>query len=629
MTKEITPYGLWQSPISPEMLASKSTRYGQMQFIDNAIYWLESRPQEQGRGVIVRSRDGQREDVTPEDYNVRTRVHEYAGGDFWGRGEYLLFADDSNQQLCLQNLNTNNVDIITPEPPVKRSLRYSNGQVAPNSSYTVCVHERHEADEVINELIVISLSAPYTKRVVAQGNDFYSNPLISPDGKQLCWICWNHPNMPWDETELWLADISESGEISNPRKVAGGDQVSVYHPFWSADNQLFYVADPKGWWHIYSLDNPDKPVHEQLEIEFGLPQWVFGCRTVQWMDDNNLVAIGTRKGQQALYQINLESGDIEIFSDQWTAFNGQMVSAEGHLYFMAANPQTGEAVYQLDLQSRKAHQLTEIEGDQLTDYISEPEHLEFPTSGNQTAYGYFYPPKNPEYQAPADEKPPLIVMSHGGPTGMTDNGLNLTIQYWTSRGFAVADVNYRGSTGYGRAYRDSLKGQWGILDVDDCIAMGQHLADEGLIDGTRMAIRGGSAGGYTTLCALTFHDAFKAGMSRYGVAELVSLSQDSHKFEIRYLDSVVGPYPECADLYHERSPVNHTELLSCPILILQGLDDKVVPPNQAEAMVKALKEKGLPYEYITFEGEGHGFRKPETIIKAFTAELEFYQKHLL
>lgn len=591
------------------MLASKSTRYGQMQFIDDAIYWLESRPHEQGRGVIVRSRNGQREDVTPEGYNVRTRVHEYAGGDFWGRGEYLLFADDTNQQLCLQNLNTNNVDIITPEPPVKRSLRYCDGEVAPNMAYTVCVHERHEIDEVINELVVISLSAPYTKRVIAQGDDFYSNPRISPDGKQLCWICWNHPNMPWDETELWLADISEAGDISNSRKVAGGDHVSVYHPFWSADNQLFYVADPKGWWHIYSLDNPDKPVHEQLEIEFGLPQWVFGCRTVQWFDDNSLVAIGTRKGQQALYQISLKTGVVELFSDNCTAFNGQMVTGVNELYFMAANPQAGEAVYQVNLQNKKAHQLTEGDKDQLEDIISVPQHIEFPTSGNQKAYGYFYPPKSPEFEAPTDEKPPLIVMSHGGPTGMTDNGLNLTIQYWTSRGFAVADVNYRGSTGYGRAYRDSLKGQWGVLDVDDCIAMGQHLAEQGLIDGSRMAIRGGSAGGYTTLCALTFHDSFKAGMSRYGVAELVSLSQDSHKFEIRYLDSVVGPYPECADLYHERSPVNHTELLSCPILILQGLEDKVVPPNQAEAMVRALKEKGSPMNTSRLRG---GAWLPET-----------------
>ena len=629
MNKKTTPYGLWQSPISPEMLASKSTRYGQIQYIDNAIYWLESRPHEQGRGVIVRSQNGKREDVTPKGFNVRTRVHEYAGGDFWGRGEYLLFADDSNQQLCLQNLSTNSVEFITPEPPVKRSLRYCDGEVAPNMAYTVCVHERHEADDVINELIVVSLSAPFTKQVIVQGADFYSNPRINPDGKQLCWISWNHPNMPWDETELWLADISESGEITNQRKVAGGDNVSVYHPFWSADNQLFYVADPEGWWHIYCLENPHKPVHDKLEIEFGLPQWVFGCRTVQWLDDKTLIAIGTRKGQQALYQISLETGAVELFSDNWTAFNGQMVTGENELYFMAANPKTGEAVYQVNLQNKQTRQLTESDKDQLEDYISVPQHIKFPTSGNQKAYGYFYPPKNPEFGGPIDEKPPLIVLSHGGPTGMTDNGLNLTIQYWTSRGFAVADVNYRGSTGYGRAYRDSLKGQWGILDVDDCIAMGQYLAEQGLVDGSRMAIRGGSAGGYTTLCALTFHDVFKAGMSRYGVAELVSLSQDSHKFEIRYLDSVLGPYPEHADLYHERSPVNHTELLSCPILILQGLEDKVVPPNQAEAMVEALKEKGLPYEYITFEGEGHGFRKPETIIKAFTAELEFYQKHLL
>ncbi|PXF63697.1 alpha/beta hydrolase family protein [Kangiella spongicola] len=638
-SKNVKPYGQWDSYISAEQLASKSTRLGQIQATSNALYWLEGRPEEQGRGVIVRYADGKREDITPKPYNVRTRVHEYGGGDFWLNEQYLLFVDDEEQRLYRQDLTTLEIEALTPKPPAKRSWRYNDGCIDPRSEFTVCVRERHEESEVINELVKVPLDGSQNIEIVAEGYDFYSNPRISPNGQRLSWLCWNHPNMPWDETEVWTAGIID-GDIKNAEAVVQKSEVSAYQPDWTHNNELVYAADYDGWWHLYALGS-DKPLHELQDIEFALPQWVFGCRTWQELDTNTLITIGTKQGTQALYIINRQHGTISTLCDDWTAFSGQMVVTsaqdkgqdEIHVYCLAASPTQSESVVKLTLNSdfnvTSKQILSELDDNTNEKNISVAQHVSFPTSGGDIAHGFFYPPANSQFTGPENERPPLIVMSHGGPTAMADSGLDSKVQFWTSRGFAVADVNYRGSTGYGRAYRDKLKGKWGLVDVDDCIAMGNYLAAEGLVDGERMAIRGGSAGGYTTLCALTFHNAFKAGMSRYGVADLVSLSQDSHKFEIRYLDSVIGPYPEQADIYHERSPVNHTEQLSCPILILQGLDDKVVPPNQAEAMVEALKSKGLPYEYITFEGEGHGFRKPETIIRAFEAELEFYRNYLL
>ncbi|NVK22370.1 MAG: S9 family peptidase [Kangiellaceae bacterium] len=625
--KTIEPYGRWPSTITAQSLASKSTRLGQIHAFNGNLYWLENRPHEQGRGVIVCFDGEHKQDVTSSDYNVRTRVHEYGGADFWLNEQHLIFADDSNQQLIIQNLSTNQARELTALPPSKRAWRYNDGQIAPNGQYTVCVRERHQGD-VFNELISIDLTSGQVE-IIAQGADFYSNPRISSNGQQICWLQWSHPNMPWDQTELWLADIDKQGRISNARALVNTSNVSVYNPQWSVNGKLYYVADNNGWWHIYDSET-HQPIHEYQEIEFGLPQWVFGCNTYQFVSDSKAIAIGTKQGQQALYEIELDTQQIKLLTDNWTAFSGQFAADAHQLYFTAASPTQGEAIWRYGLIDHSVHNLTSLEDAiEQTQEVSIGEHIAFEASNQQTAYGYFYRPTNAQFEAPEQELPPLIVMSHGGPTGMTDNGYNQQIQYWTSRGFAVADVNYRGSTGYGRAYRDSLKGNWGLFDVQDCIAMAQHLADKGLVDVNRMAIRGGSAGGLTTLCALTFHNVFKAGMSRYGVADLVSLASDSHKFEIRYLDSMVGPLPQALETYKARSPIEHTEKLSCPILILQGLEDKVVPPSQAQAMVKALEEKGLPYEYIAFEGEGHGFRKPETIIRAFEAEFEFYKKYLL
>ncbi len=622
------PFGHWQSDISAEMLAAKSNRLGQMKVIGDSVYWLELRAKDKGRGVIVKYSNGKTVDITPEEFSVKTRVHEYGSGDFWGAKGKIIFANDKDQRLYLQNLASETVSPLTPESETKFGLRYADGDLSELHDFTVCIREFHpkgsNAHQVINELISCHIDTGNIK-VIASGADFYSNPRISPDGKKICWLQWSHPNMSWDETELWQADIHSDGDVSNVLKIAGGEQTSIYNPQWTDDNQLIYVSDFNGWWHIYLNSELS---HDFVEIEFGFPQWQFGCNSFQLIGDQ-IYAIGTKAGEQNLYKIDLKTSKVDLLEKQFCYFNGEFTQAGEQLLFMAASKTKPLSIYVLEINTNQIRDLIPAKNNTKLQSISEGQHLVFNTTQDATAFGFYYPPKNDNYTNPADELPPLIVMSHGGPTGMTDAGFNLQVQFWTNRGFAVADVNYRGSTGYGRKFRDSLKGQWGLYDVDDCIAMAQHLAQEGKVDINRLAIRGGSAGGYTTLCALTFHDKFKVGMSRYGVADLLSLAQDSHKFEIRYLDSVVGPLPESEKLYLERSPSEHTDKLSCPILLLQGSDDKVVPPSQSEAMVKALKAKGLAYQYIEFEGEGHGFRKPETIIKAFEAELEFYKKYLL
>lgn len=634
MTKKMRPYGLWDSTISPEQLAAKSTRLGTIQVINGSLFWLESRPEEKGRGVICCLVDGNKKDITPKDYSVRTRAHEYGGGDFWGRDDKLIFANDKDQRLYLQCLNTNQVEPITVEPDFAFQKRYTDGDIHPNNRFSMCVYEQHDESgspfSVTNELLMLDLKEKMSK-VVATGFDFYSNPRFSPDGKKVSWLCWQHPNMPWDATELWVADCDEDGTLTNAKKVAGGGlngkNVSVYNPQWSDKSELFFAADNHGYWYIYNAADTNKPVHKLLNVEFGLPQWIFGCNSF-CIIQNSIYAIGAQNGEQKLYKINLEDASIEVLLDEFCAFNGSFAHNKSSLFFNAATRTSGAILYELDLETDLVTTINKSESSLTASNISQAQNVVFPTTDGQQAYGFYYPPKSDEF-ASDDELAPVIVMSHGGPTGMTDAGFNMQVQYWTNRGFAVADVNYRGSTGYGRQYRDSLKGQWGIYDVDDCVAMVEFLAAQGLVDRNRAAIRGGSAGGFTTLCALTFTDAFKVGMSRYGVADLLSLAQDSHKFEIRYLDSVVGSLPESEQIYLDRSPCEHTDKLSCPILLLQGSDDKVVPPSQAKAMVQALEEKGLEYQYIEFEGEGHGFRKPETIIQAFEAELQFYQKYLV
>jgi dipeptidyl aminopeptidase/acylaminoacyl peptidase len=489
------------------------------------------------------------------------------------------------------------------------------------------VREDHTGEgEAVNTLVSVDLRSGGPGTVLVSGNDFYAAPRVSPDGSRLAWLTWNHPNMPWDGTQLWVAEMDGAGSLVRAEQVAGGVDESVFQPEWSPDGVLHFVSDRTGWWNLYRWRGGRMEPLCAMEAEFGLPQWVFGMSTYGFASSGQILCAYAQAGRTHLARLDTETGELEEMESPYTEVYGLRV-AGGRAVFRAGSPTEPISVVLLDLQSgqlevlRRSSDITVDAG-----YVAVPESIEFPTEGGLTAHAFFYPPTNRDHVAPPDERPPLLVRSHGGPTGAASSSLSWDIQYWTSRGFAVVDVNYGGSTGYGRAYRQRLNGQWGVVDVDDCANAARYLVERGLVDGNRLAIRGGSAGGYTTLCALAFRDVFKAGASYFGVSDLGALARDTHKFESRYLDRLVGPYPERRDLYRERSPIHFAQDISCPMIFFQGLEDKVVPPNQAEMMVEAVRAKGLPVAYLPFEGEQHGFRRAENIKRAFDAELYFYSR---
>ena len=619
-----TPYGSWKSPITADLIVGETVRLGQIVLDGEDIYWVEMRPAEDGRNVIVkRTPDGKLTDMTPAGFNARTRVHEYGGGAFALNKGTLYFSNDNDQRVYKQTTQT------APEPLTpKKEFRYADAIVDEHRNRLICVREDHTnpGQEAVNSLVSINLVDGDDCNEIAAGNDFYSSPSLSPDGKKLTWLTWNHPNMPWDGTELWLAEITEDGNLSNQQKASGGIDESIFQPQWSPDGILYFVSDKSGWWNLYSWRDGSIDSILEKEAEFGLPQWIFGMSTYAFDDSNRLVCTYFDKGTWKLARLNTNTRQFDNIDLPFTHFECVKVS-NGQAVFLAASSILGNAVVNLNLKTDEFEILRKSADVALdSTYLSRPETIEFPTEQGRTAHAYFYPPQNRDYDPPEDELPPLIVKSHGGPTAATSTGLELRIQFWTSRGFAVLDVNYGGSTGYGREYRQRLNDHWGIVDVDDCVNAAKYLVDKKRVDPNRTAIAGGSAGGYTTLCALTFRDFFKGGASYYGVSDLEALTKDTHKFESRYLDKLIGAYPEMKAVYLERSPIHHTGELSCPIILFQGLEDKVVPPNQAEMMVKAVRSKGLPVAYVAFEGEQHGFRKAENVKRTLEAELYFYSK---
>jgi len=624
------PYGSWKSPITSDLIVSESIKITEIALDGEDTYWIESRPSEGGRCVIVRlSSDGNRADVTPAPFNVRSRVHEYGGGSFLVADGTVYFSNFSDQRLYRQDSGSQPRP-ITPET----NLRYADGVIdrrhGRRHRRMICVREDHtDPDrEAVNTLVALALDGTDGGKVLVSGNDFYSSPRLSPDGSRLAWLTWNHPNMPWDGTELWVGEIREDGSLGHSERVAGGVDESIFQPQWSPDGILHFVSDRTGWWNLYRrCDGHDQPLGE-MEAEFGLPQWVFGMSTYVFESADRIICTYTQQGVWHLASIDTASGELSVIETPYTSI-GSLRAAPGRLVFLAASQTETTSLVQLNLATHELEVLRRSSKVQVDPgYLSRPLPIEFPTEQDLRAHAFFYPPKNHDYAAPQGEKPPLLVISHGGPTAATSSKFTLLIQYWTSRGIAVLDVDYGGSTGYGRAYRRRLENNWGIVDVDDCTSGARYLVERGQVDPKRLIIRGGSAGGYTTLCALTFRDAFKAGASYYGVGELEALAKDTHKFESRYLDRLIGPYPERRDTYQERSPINHIERLSCPVIFFQGLEDKVVPPSQAETMVSALRKKGVPVAYIPFEGEQHGFRRAENIKRALDAELYFYGKTL-
>lgn len=621
----VAPYGSWRSPITADLIVTETMGLGTIVLDGANTYWIEMRPTEGGRSVIVRCTvEGVVADITPQGFNARTRVHEYGGGDFTVYNGTVYFTNFSDQQLYRQ------APCAAPEPITSADhKRYADLVIDEHRQRLICVCEDHSGleREAANTLVSIPLDNHGGVHTLVAGNDFYCSARLSPDGKQLAWLTWNHPNMPWDGTELWVGELDENGFIGRAEYVAGGPNESIFQPTWSPAGVLHFISDRTGWWNLYRWRNEQvEPLHPK-KAEFGVPQWQFATSTYGFVAEQDLVCWYTQNGGH-LARLNTATSTLIPLDIPYTTMRNVCVNGT-RIVLMCASATQAPSIVQLDLTTNTTRVLRQT-GTVTLDpaYLAVPSEIEFPTERGLTAYGLFYAPRNPEYQVPEGELPPLIVKSHGGPTSATSGMLNLGIQYWTSRGFAVLDVNYGGSTSYGRAYRERLNGQWGIVDVDDCVNGAKYLVERGFVDGKRLVITGGSAGGYTTLCALTFRDTFKVGASYYGVSDLTALARESHKFESRYLDSLIGPYPERKDLYDQRSPINFVERISCPIIFFQGLEDKVVPPNQAELMVEALRAKKLPVAYLPFEGEQHGFRRAENIKRALESELYFYSKIL-
>jgi dipeptidyl aminopeptidase/acylaminoacyl peptidase len=550
---------------------------------------------------------------------VRTLVHEYGGGEFLVRAGQFVYVDLN--QPGIQRLGAEGGRPVSGTLP---QARYADFDLSADGRWLVAVEEEHrEGEEPENRIVAFDLDAG-VRRVIAAGHDFVSTPRFSPRGDRLAYLSWDHPNMPWDGTTLFVTVFGAGGDAGTPKAVAGGRDESIFQPSFSPGGRLTFVSDRSGWWNLYQERESGIVPLCSREAEFGLPQWVFGMSTYGFVDEEKMLCIYRSNGIERLARLELGEGRLIDLSTPLTSFDGLDVAGR-RACFIGAGAATAPAICSLDIEDGRVEEVCRsFEIDLDPGLLSEPEAIEFPSEGGRSAYAFLYRPGNPRQQAPADERPPLIVKSHGGPTAASSSALKLGIQYWTSRGFAVLDVNYGGSTGYGRAYRELLRGAWGVVDVDDCTHAAQFAASEGVADLERLAVSGGSAGGYTTLSALTFRDVFAAGASHYGVGDLEALARDTHKFESRYLDRLVGPYPERRDLYVQRSPIHHTERLSCPVIFFQGLEDRIVPPNQAEAMVAALAARGIAHAYVPFEGEQHGFRRVENIRTALEGELFFY-----
>jgi dipeptidyl aminopeptidase/acylaminoacyl peptidase len=658
----MAPYGSWPTPITSQLVVRAAAGLGEVAVDGDSVWWSELRPEEGGRTQIVqRTGDGPAVDLLPEGFNARTATHEYGGGAWWVGGRTLWFTNWGDQRLYQLTARAMPVP-ITPEPEVPRGDRWADGVLDATGRWIVAVREHHRPGgspaDVVNEIVVLGAGGEPGPRPVVSGPDFVSDPRLSPDGSRLCWLQWHHPDMPWDGTELCVADVEWSdigARLGVPAIVAGrphlgpggtSDGESVFQPRWHADGSLWFVSDRTGWWNLYRWKPPtvgasggsagEVEPRVQMEADIGVPQWVFGQSRYAFAGDGRAVFAYQSNGLDHL-AVASPDGAASDLGLPYTAIASVQASG-GSVVFVGASSRAEPAVVRLALAGSSGEPTgVEAAGEAVilrpprdlgldAGWFSAPEPIDFPTSGGRTAHGLYYPPANPELTEPAAdaEAPPLLVFIHGGPTAAARPMLQLGIQYWTSRGFAVVDVNYGGSTGYGRDYREQLRGTWGVVDLDDCVAAARWLADQGRVDPDRLCIRGGSAGGYTTLAALAFRDTFAAGASHFGVADLEALATETHKFESRYLDGLIGPYPARRDLYIERSPIHHVDGFDRPLIVLQGLEDEVVPPNQAEMIVDALRAKGVPVAYVKFEGEQHGFRQAANIRRALDSELAFY-----
>ncbi|TMG37476.1 MAG: S9 family peptidase [Chloroflexi bacterium] len=621
---QTAPFGSWRSPISSDLIVAGSIGFGLVQLDGDDTYWVEQRPSEGGRNVIVRrTADGRTGDITPAGFNARTRVHEYGGGAYAVSEGVVWFSNYADQRLYRQDPGA------APRPiSPDGDLRYADAVVDRPRGRLVCVREDHSrGGEAVNTIVSLDLDGKRQPAVLVSGNDFYSSPRLSPNGSHLAWVTWNHPNMPWDGCELWVAELTDDGTIRAPRKVAGGERESVAQPEWSPQGVLYFMSDRSNWWNPYRWRAQGvEPVFE-VQSEMAGPQWEFGQSYYGFESEQQIVCRVADNMVSRLARLDLDSKELTTIATPYTVIMPMVKVGAQRAVFVAGSATEPLALVQVARSTGRVEVLRrsfELSLDR--SYLSVPQPIEFPTERGRTAHAFYYPPQNPGYQAPAGERPPLIVHVHGGPTGAVSDALDLQIQYFTSRGLAAVDVNYGGSSGYGREYRERLNGQWGVVDVEDCVNAAQYLTDRELADPKRLAITGGSAGGYTVLRALTTTEFFTAGASHYGISELEVFHGDTHKFESRYDVGLIGPWPEARQTYHDRSPLYSVDRITAPVILFQGLEDRIVPPKQAEIIVEALRRKRLPVAYIAFEGEQHGFRIAANIKRALEGELFFYSK---
>lgn len=623
----IAPYGSWASPLSAERAVAAAIGLSDVSFDGQAVLWQESRPAEKGRSVVMRrAPDGTLQELTPAPWNARTRVHEYGGRAYLMHGGVLFFSHFADQRLY-------RVDAGQPPrsiTPDDGALRYADLCADPARGLLWAVREDHRASgEPCNTLVALHAEGDEQGgRIVAEGHDFVAAPRLSPAGAQLAWLAWNHPDMPWDGCELWLASVTADGRLRGAQRIAGGRDEAVQQPLWSPDGRLHFVSDRSGWWNLYRWHDGHVQPLCPMPAEFGQPMWNLGLATYGFASARQLVCTIVRNAVSSLAVLDTESLQLQALDTPSSSF-GSLAAADGRVAFVGASPWQPASVYAMrldggDLQLLRAG--STLQADRTCTSVAQA--IEFPTEGGRTAHAFHYAPRNAAFAAPAEERPPLLIMSHGGPTSMATDAYRAAVQFWTSRGIAVLDVNYSGSSGFGRAYRQRLDGAWGVADVADCIHGARFLVQQGLADGHRLIIRGGSAGGYTTLCALAFHQTFACGASLYGIGDLQTLAEDTHKFESRYLDRLVGPWPQARAVYEARSPIHHLDGFKCPLILLQGADDKVVPPEQSRRMHAALKARGVPVAYLEFEGEAHGFRDAANIVRALQAEATFYARVL-
>mgnify|MGYP006181948843 FL=1 len=622
-TKQKLAFGSWESTITTDLILNNSVSLGEISLFGDDIYWVEMRANEGGRYVVVKQTiDGKKTDAIPSGYNARTRVHEYGGGSYLVTNRGVVFSNFDDQSLYLVDANN-----VCKKLTIQEDCRYADIIYDKYRERLICIREDHSerAKEAVSSIIAVSLLESGNEIILQCGADFYSNPRLSNDGQKLCWISWFHPNMPWDNTSLFTSEINDVGQIGKASLVAGGDiNESVCQPSWSFDDILYFISDKNNWWNLYRLGENGIECIIKLDAEFAVPQWSFRESNYDFIDYNSIISIYRQQGLAYIAIINTDKKTFETLSLSYTEIES-LVCKKNKAYFLGSSPTEFKSIIEYDIEKKIVNVIQKSNAICLDkEYISVGESISFPVDENKHAHAVFYRPQNRYYTGLDDEKPPLVVMSHGGPTGESHNGLKMVVQFFSSRGFAVLDVNYGGSSGYGREYRRRLNGNWGIVDVNDCSKAALYVAEEGWVDKDRLAIRGGSAGGFTTLAALAYTDVFKAGASHYGVSDLEALTKETHKFESRYLDTLIGAYPETQEIYKERSPVNAVDRLSCPVIFFQGLEDKIVLPNQAELMVDALKLKGIPVVYIAYEGEQHGFRQAKNIKRTLESELYFY-----